>query len=157
MLMSVPINHADQGARAGFTLMEILVVLVILAISTAIIMPSTTRMLDQATAHAVFFDFQKQVSDLRREANRTGMPIRLIERTEGAVPLEDDRTVSLRSPWRYTLAPALDIAAGGICTPASVNLLNGDAVVMTLRSDGPNCRFIRLQSAAGRLPASSSP
>jgi len=155
--------------RAGFSLIEILVVLAIFALSAAIIMPSTSRMLDQATSHAVFFEFQKQVSDYRREANRTGMAIRLMDpeaartadlqnATAGRETSEDrlDRTVTLRSPWRYTMAPSLDIAGGGACSAATANLINGDRVVMTLRTANGDCRFIRLQSAAGPPRASSS-
>jgi len=152
--------------------MEILVVLAIFALSAAVIMPSTSRMLDQATSHAVFFEFQEQVSNLRREANRTGVAIRLTEpgaqdggqgETTGRVSspeptIEPDppRTILLRSPWRYTLAPNLDIAAGGACSAATANLINGDRVVMTLRTSDGDCRFIRLQTteAQPRGPAS---
>lgn len=136
--------------------MEILVVLAIFALSAAVIMPSTSRMLDQATAHAVFFDFQKQVSDLRREANRTGEAIRLIDPSAPEPLPEGDRTLSLRSPWRYTLAPALVIAEGGVCAPSTVNLINGDRVVMTLRMDDPTCQFTRQQTTVAQLPAPSS-
>lgn len=127
--------------------MEILVVLAIFALSTAIIMPSTSRMLDQTTAHAVFFEFQRQVSDLRREANRTGEALRVVD---PSMPLvEGDRLIELRAPWRYTLAPALTIAEGGGCSIVSANLINQDRVVMTLRTDDGACRFIRYQ-AVGR-------
>lgn len=156
---------SGRDRRAGFSLMEILVVLAIFGLSAAVIMPSTSRMLDQATSHAVFFEFQKQVSDYRREANRTGVAIRLVD-PDATVPttprtveaIEDDRTrtVTLRSPWTYTLAPALDIAAGGACSAATANLINGDRIVMTLRTSGGDCRFIRLQSAAAPLHGSSS-
>lgn len=134
--------------------MEILVVLAIFALAVAVVMPSTSRMLDQATAHAVFFEFQRQVSDLRREANRTGQAIRLID--PAARPAEGDRTVTLRDPWRYTLAPPLDIAAGGACSPATANLLKDDMVVMTLRADDADCRFIR-QATAAAPPRAPSP
>lgn len=156
--MSLPIKRADPArtsgltggaaARGGYSLMEILVVLAIFALSTAVIMPSTSRMLDQTTAHAVFFEFQRQVSDLRREANRTGEPVRIVDpsmpRTEG------DRVLELRRPWRYTLAPVLDIAEGGGCSSVSANLINQDRVVMTLRTDDGGCRFIRYHTAAPR-------
>lgn len=136
--------------------MEILVVLVIFALSSAIIMPSTSRMLDQATSHAVFFEFQRQISDLRREANRTGVAIRVVD-PSAATPLpEGDRTLELRKPWRYTLAPALLIEEGGACSPTMANLVNGDRVVMTLRSDDPTCQFTRLQSVGAPPLASSS-
>lgn len=138
----------SRRSRDGYTLMEVLVVLAIFALSTAIIMPSTARMLDQTTSHAVFFEFQRQVSDLRREANRTGEPIRIVD--PSMPQTEGDRLLELRAPWRYTLAPALDIAEGGGCSTVSANLINQDRVVMTLRADDGNCRFIRLQAAPTR-------
>lgn len=134
--------------------MEILVVLAIFALATAVVMPTTSRMLDQATAHAVFFEFQRQVSDLRREANRTGEAVRLVD--PAATPAADDRTVTLREPWRYTLAPALDIAPGGACSPTTANLLNGERVVMTLRSEDADCRFMR-QATTAAPPRAPSP
>lgn len=146
--MSVPTRPADlnppRRARGGYTLIEVLVVLAIFALSTAIIMPSTARMLDQTTSHAVFFEFQRQMSDLRREANRTGEPVRVVD--PSMPKTEDDRLLELRAPWRYTLAPALDIAEGGRCSSVSANLINQDRVVMTLRTDDGTCRFIRLQA-----------
>lgn len=135
-------------ARAGFSLIEILIVLTVMALATAIIMPGMSRMLDQATAHAVFFEFQRDVANMRREASRTGEPLRLID---PATPLDvaaGDRRIVLRTPWRYTIAPAMDIAEGGVCAPTTVNLLTGDRLVMTLRSDTPDCRFMRLQTTA---------
>lgn len=143
--------------------MEILVVLAVFGLATAIIMPSTSRMLDQATSHAVFFEFQRQVSDLRREASRTGVPIRVVDpEVPGAraasadADAEIDRTLTLRPPWRYTMAPALEIAEGGACSATSVNLARDDVVVMTLRSSGTDCRFTRLIPAAPRRNGSSS-
>jgi prepilin-type N-terminal cleavage/methylation domain-containing protein len=160
--MSVPTN-ADRPARArsGYSLMEMLVVLAIMGLATAVILPSTSRMLDQATAHAVFFEFQRQVSDLRREASRTGLPLRLVEAGVDLDVVEENgaerRSVEVRSPWRYTLAPPLDIAEGGACSPTTANLINGDRVVMTLTENGGDCRFIRLQSGPGRPRAPASP
>ena len=136
------------------TLIEILVVLAIMAMATALIMPSTSRMLDQATSHAVFFEFQRQVSELRREENRSGQDLRLIDPDMTGPKRPEDRTITLRAPWRYTVAPAMNIAEGGICAPASVNLVNGEEVVMALRSQNADCQFTRLQTAP--LPARSS-
>lgn len=153
--MSRPIPRADSRHRsgqasavdrAGYSLMEVLVVLAIFALSASIIMPSTSRMLDQTAAHAVFFEFQRQVSDLRREANRTGEPLRIVD--AGMPTEEGDRLIELRRPWRYTLSPALAVAEGGVCSTASANLIHQDRVVMTLRTDDGTCRFIRYQATA---------
>lgn len=149
MLMSARTDIRFRACiRRGFSLMEILVVLAIFALSTALIMPSTARMLDQTTGHAVFFEFQRQVSDLRREANRTGQAIRIIDPAQYNPSRADDdgaRVIELREPWTYRLEPTLDIAEGGICTSASVDLLNRDKVVMSVRTRDGTCRFVRHQ------------
>ena len=138
------------------TLIEILVVLAIMAMATAVIMPSTSRMLDQATSHAVFFEFQRQVSELRRQANRTGEDLRLVDPDMRGPKGAADRTVTLRAPWRYKVAPVMEIAEGGICAPASVNLIKGDEVVMALRSQDADCQFTRLQTEPGPARSSAS-
>lgn len=154
--MSRP-TSADPGrSRAGFSLIEILVVLALMALATVVVMPGMSRMLDQATAHAVFFEFQRDVSDLRREVSHSETPLRLIDPVAEADPSAGDRRIVLREPWRYTIAPAMEIAEGGVCAPSTVNLLNGDRVVMTLRSDGGDCRFSRLQTTAARPAGPSS-
>ncbi len=163
--MSPPTPDRGSGGRlrrGGFSLLEILVVLAIFALSTAVIMPSMSRMLDQATAHAVFFDFQKQVSDLRREANRTGIGIAVADPgaitpaivsasaspsgqpDDGAVQ-NTPRVLTLRDPWTYTMAPTLEIAEGGVCSVTTANLVNEGRVVMTLKTTEGDCRFIRQQ------------
>jgi prepilin-type N-terminal cleavage/methylation domain-containing protein len=155
MPMSLRIRRA-KPPRAGVTLIEILVVLAIMGMAAAVIMPATSRTLDQATSHAVFFEFQRQVSELRRQANRTGDDLRLIDPQMTGPRAVGDRTVILREPWRYTVAPAMEIAEGGVCAPASVNLVKGDDVIMSLRSRDADCQFIRLQTTAvpSRPPAS---
>jgi prepilin-type N-terminal cleavage/methylation domain-containing protein len=151
--MSIP-TRPDKPS--GFSLMEILVVLVILGLSTAIIMPSSARMLDQATSHAVFFEFQREISDLRRQANRTGVGVIVVDPATPTPLPEEARVIPMRAPWRYTVAPAFVIADGGVCGPASVNLIKDDTVVMALQSSGPNCRLIRVQTGARRPEGSSS-
>lgn len=140
----------------GFSLIEILVVLAIFAIATAVVMPFTGRLLDQATAHAVFFEFQRDVSALRREANRTGAGLRLIDPAAPIDLAQGDRRIALRRPWRYTMAPSLEIAEGGACGVTTVNLLETNTVIMTLRTDRGDCRFSRLQTTAAppREPSS---
>lgn len=146
---ATPMFHRTEttsASRDGFSLMEVLVVLAIFALSTALILPSMSRVLDQTMAHAVFFEFQRQVSDLRREANRTGLDIRVRDPSvELPSEISDSsmRGLRLREPWTYTLVPELDIEAGGRCSTGSANLINQGRVVMTLRTEDGKCGFIR--------------
>lgn len=147
---------AGSRPRLGMSLIEILVVLAIFALATALVTPSLSRMMDQTTSHAVFFEFQRDVADLRREVSRTGQPMRIVD-PEVADRLVDDHQITLREPWRYTIAPAMEISEGGVCSPATANLISGDSIVMTLVVDGASCRFSRVQPGAGRPRAPSSP
>lgn len=131
--------------RAGFSLIEILVVLAIMALASAIILPNGARLLDQTVAQAVFFEFQRDVLQLRREANRSGTPITLL--SGGAEPASSsERTLMLRAGWSYRLAPALRIDEAGACAPGEAVLTHNDSPVVTLRVEGADCRFIRYQS-----------
>ena len=156
MFRPARLSRRSAQPSDGFSLIEILVVLAIFAIATAVVMPFTGRLLDQATAHAVFFEFQRDVSALRREANRTGAGLRLIDPAAPNDPARGDRRIALRRPWRYTIAPALEIAEGGACGATTVNLLETDTVMMTLRTDRGDCRFSRLQTTAAPPRESSS-
>ena len=120
-------------------------VLTIMALATAIIMPSGARMLDQTLAQAVFFEFQRDVLQLRREANRSGTAITLLSAgSETATPSE--RILLLRDGWGYVLTPALSINEAGACAPGEAILTRNAEPIMTLRVEGTDCRFVRYQS-----------
>ena len=54
--------------RAGYSLLEIMIVLAIMAATVSIMLPRAGAALDQVVVHTIQFDLQRQVSDLRREA-----------------------------------------------------------------------------------------
>ncbi|MBU2377566.1 MAG: hypothetical protein KJ824_00230 [Alphaproteobacteria bacterium] len=125
-------------------------VLAIMALATAIILPNGARLMDQTVAQSVFFEFQRDVLQLRREANRSGAAITLL--SGGAEPADaTQRTLTLREGWSYALTPALSIDEAGACAPGEAVLTRNDVPVMRLRVEGAGCRFIRyLPTAAGR-------
>lgn len=117
-------------------------VLTIMALATAIIMPSGARMLDQTIAQSVFFEFQRDVLQLRREANRSGSAITLL--SAGAEPRDrTERTLMLREGWSYALTPALAIDDAGACAPGEAVLMRNADPIMRLRIEGADCRLIR--------------
>jgi len=138
---SSPGFHRD---KAGYSVIEILVVLAIMALAVALVMPRGALMIDRMTAHSVFFDFQRQVLDLRRQAHAGQAPITLYDDAEPAARDPEGRVVALRAQWRYRLARPLRISEGGACAGGEVEILNGGRRVMRLAPDVRDCRFIRL-------------
>jgi prepilin-type N-terminal cleavage/methylation domain-containing protein len=143
MLRRRPDARRPRRAKAGYTLLEMLIVLGIMALAIAIILPRGEAALDQMTAHAVFFDFQRQLSDLRREAYAS--------QTAALVRGSDDRdpndaqgqALPLRAGWTYRLDRPISITAGGACTAAAVEVLKSGHAVMHLTSADAACHFIR--------------
>lgn len=151
-------DPASSG-RSGFSLLETLVVLAIMALSTAVVLPQGAAMLDRMSAHAVFLEFQGHVSDLRREAYRRqtvvrvdpGLasarlsPDRIVRPLAGRSRTGDDlRRIGLSDPWSYTMDRPLEISEGGVCTPVRVQLWRRDTPVVSLRSTDRLCHFERL-------------
>jgi type II secretory pathway pseudopilin PulG len=150
-----PAAPADpaRARRAGASLVEVLVVLAIMSIATGLLLPNGQRLLDQATAHAAFFELQREVNDLRRQAYRSGAPVRIASAGE-ALPAAQDtdgetlaaaHVLALPSPWTYTLEPELVISDGGVCGPTMARLYRDGEERMVLRMADPNCRFTRLR------------
>ncbi len=140
----------SRRARAGYSLIEILVVLAIIALATAVIMPNGARLLDQAVAQSVFFELQRDLLELRREANRTQSAILLRSASEREADAPG-RVLTMRPGWSYDFAPSLEIDEAGSCSPSEIILSGDTGVVLNLRVSGRDCRLIRyLPAAAGR-------
>jgi prepilin-type N-terminal cleavage/methylation domain-containing protein len=131
-------------AKAGYSLLEMLIVLAIMALAVALVVPRGQAMLDQMTAHAVFFDFQRQLADARREA--------WAAETASAVRAADDadprdaaaRVLPLRAGWTYRLDHPIAIGAGGLCSRANIEVLNAGRPAMHLAAADDACHLVRL-------------
>ncbi len=144
----------ELRAKAGYSLLEMLIVLAIMAIATTVVLPSGLALTGQMTAHAEQFDFQRQVLELRRQAYDQQTPLVLY--SSGAVPQDDPRgrVLALRPGWTYRLSPALAIGEGGACGSATAIILHLGAPVMRLVTEDGGCAFTRLVQDAGRPAAS---
>ena len=133
-----------RRVNAGYTLLEMLIVLAIMALAIAIVAPRGEAMLDQMTAHAVFFDFQRQVSDLRRGAYADQTPADIRGSDDADPRLAAARVIPLRAGWTYRLAQPIAISAGGACAGGAVEILKYGRPVMHLAMADRACHFIRL-------------
>lgn len=140
--MSATTPASDRAAiRAGFSLLEMLFVLALVALAIAVVMPRGAAMVDQATAHSVFFDFQRQVSDLRLRAYHTETPVVL---AEPGTQVVGAAVVRLPKRWSYRLDRPLVISEGGACPRAEAVLLRDGRQAMRLAAADGRCRFSRL-------------
>jgi prepilin-type N-terminal cleavage/methylation domain-containing protein len=139
-------GHPLYGKR-GYSLIEMLFVIAIIAVTSAITLPRAAGALDQVISHTVFFEFQRQVSDFRAQAFREERSLNLIDSTQAAVdtsaPQPNNVAVRLRSGWTYKLTQPMTIDAGAGCSNADADLMNGARIIMHLQSKGHDCRFIR--------------
>ena len=133
-------------SRAGFTLLEILLVLGLTALMAAIAIPRISVWIDQVTAHGEYLKFQQQVLDLRRQSFHEGQGLRLVSSGEF---VDDPNTdpplaeVQLGPGWSYRLSDPVNIDAAGACSPAEVDLMHNGRARLHIVGQGSTCRFLR--------------
>lgn len=108
-------------ARRGVTLLEMLVVLVVMAISAAIVLPALARGAPGAKSESHADDLASVVASARRAAIARGEPVRLHVGVDGVWAL-----VSLRA--------GVHITSGRIATTTN-DTGNGDHATIDLRID----------------------
>ncbi len=144
---TTPILSSSAGharARAGYSLLEMVIVLAIMSLGVALVVPRGATALDQVVVHSVFFDFQRQVSDLRATAFADQQAYTLV--SSGAALSDDqgqDTVVPLRAGWVYRVSQPITISAGGLCSAGAVDLMNLGRVAAHLETRDGACHFVR--------------
>ena len=119
-----------------------LIVLALMALAVTIVMPRGAVMLDRVTAHAVFFDLQRQLSDLRLKAYRSETAVTIGD--AGTNPDPAALVLPLRSGWSYQLDHPIRISEAGVCGPALATVLKTGRPVMQLRMADAACHLGRV-------------
>jgi prepilin-type N-terminal cleavage/methylation domain-containing protein len=142
----MPRRPSAGRGKAGFTLLEILLVLGLTALMAALAIPRIAASIDQITTHGEFLKFQQQVLDLRRQSFHEAQGLRLVSSGE----LVDDPNadpplaeVQLTQGFSYRLSAPIDIDAAGNCTAAEVDILENGRPRLHLIGQGASCRFLR--------------
>jgi prepilin-type N-terminal cleavage/methylation domain-containing protein len=139
-------RSAAIEAKAGFTLLEMLLVLGLVSLMAALAIPRIAVSIDQAMAHGEYLKFQQQVMDLRRQSFHQQQGLRLVSSGEFADDAEADpplAEVQLGPGWSYRLTQPIDIDAGGGCTAGEVDLIKDGRPRLHLQGTGASCRFVR--------------
>ena len=134
------------SSKAGFTLLEMLIVLAIMSLTAAMVIPRIGATLDQAVSRTEAFKFQQQVMDLRRQTFHEEQAVQVVESGQFVDDPNADPSpaeVQLGAGWTYKLSAPLIIDAGGICSTTTVQLYSNGRPATRLQG-GASCRFDRL-------------
>jgi prepilin-type N-terminal cleavage/methylation domain-containing protein len=135
-------------AKQGFTLLEMLTVLVIAGLMTAMVWPALRGAMSQTAIQTTFFDFQRQATDLRAQAFHERQSIQLVGTGQFVDdPLIDPRPAEIQfqeESWSYQVSEAMLITAGGVCSPISAFVYQDGELAMRLDSQ-PDCHFLRVE------------
>jgi prepilin-type N-terminal cleavage/methylation domain-containing protein len=149
------LNKRPLRAKAGYSLLEMIIALAIMGLAAAVIVPRGAAALDQVVVHSVFFDFQRQISDLRATAfaDQRSYDLESSQGTPRAqivilAPDTDDSiqkvTIPLRAGWQYRVSQPIRISSGGLCSGGAVDLINLGHVAAHLESHDGACHFLRI-------------
>ena len=118
-------------ARAGFSMLEVVIALAVLSLTALLVTARASVALDQMSTHAAFQDFQTGLLRLRGEAaaSRAAM-----EATPERLPLP--------AGWSFRSAAPLSADETGVCTGGEVELVRGGRVRARLTPAGA-CRYLR--------------
>ena len=120
----------------GFTLLEALVVLAVMALATAMVAPSSVRAIDSwrraSDAEAVFGAIVAWPDVARREGKARHLASGLHDQVPG-VPLPDG--------WHLDLESSLIVHPNGACSGTSGVLRDDQGGVRAFRLEAPFCRL----------------
>lgn len=117
--------QASRRARAssGFTLLEVLVTLALLALAASVVLPGLSSGLNSAGRHAARLALEGRVLELRRQAIDQGQSYML-----GAASPADvaagvlEGTLDLPPGWTYSAQPGIIFYPDGTCSAGMVTL-----------------------------------
>lgn len=121
----------------GYTLLEMVVVMAILAMATALVAPPSYRMMRSWQEATQLEDAIQQLERLPTKARRDGTQL-------DAAAQADTRIIDLPDEWSLRMSTPLRVQANGACSDARATLTTRHQTI-PLRIQAPFCRTTRLE------------
>jgi len=130
-------SRMSMRAHAGYTLLEMVVVIALIALATALVAPPGMRMIRSWQEASEVADVIEQIERLPSAVRAGGNPLTLIDEAANA-PLE------LPEAWVLILDTPLSVHANGACSNAQGRLQTVHQEIQ-LQILAPFCRVERVQ------------
>jgi prepilin-type N-terminal cleavage/methylation domain-containing protein len=139
--MSAFCRPGKRVRQSGFTLLELLVVMAVIALLTGFVAPSFTRLAER-TSHSVDRSgILAHLDELAYRVYQGGRPYKLSSDTLGSVLADGRPALSLPDGWRLDLATPLSFNESGVCSGGDAWLYDPDGVREKLVFVAPACRL----------------
>jgi prepilin-type N-terminal cleavage/methylation domain-containing protein len=126
--------------RAGYSLFEILVALVVIGLTAAVVGPGMTASLNSAARHSARLYLEQSILSVRRAAIAADLDYFLSDALAGASDLHGS-PVSLPQEWEAEVVPEIRFSADGSCTSGLVRIRAKDQTEFEqYRIEPPSCR-----------------
>ena len=136
-----------RSLRGGFTLLELLVVLAVVGLATALAMPNLQRLYAAATRASEQDYVLDQIAGLGREAMLNGRAYVVFGNAPppdpaGAARYAEYETYVMDVPegWRLALDRPLVVLANGVCLGGALTLSHAQSTAVRLELAPPYCR-----------------
>lgn len=138
MPMSVFFLPSDaRTAGAGFTLLELLIVLALIGVTAAVVMPGLARTYDAIVSSGERAEVVRALEGLPFAAIAAGQPVNLEPSDPGALAMR----IELPQGWNVRLLEPLHIERTGYCHPSRVAVSGRDSSE-TWRLSAPSCGVV---------------
>jgi len=122
----------------GYTLLELLVVLLLLSLVTGLIMPRINNLYDSAVRAFQLQDVLQQVSGLGYQAYQQGKNWRLGQ-TEDSVDNLPEPPLTMPEGWAISADSPIDYYSNGICT-GGIIILQNKQFIQPWKLQAPLCQ-----------------
>src|ERR1051325_297788 len=110
-----------RRADAGFTLIEVVIALAIVALSLSLVLPRLSGLLDRLTASARRQEFEDALSELGSTARRNGRTI-VLQSSDAEKKAKNGAPIDLPAGWSLAVDRPIIFRYDGMCTGGTVVL-----------------------------------